>query len=71
VPADFIVTPERVIDCRPRRGPRQAAGICWGDPTEEKIAAIPLPHYNGTTWSVSSSLDPGQLSGLPQTRCQR
>jgi 5-formyltetrahydrofolate cyclo-ligase len=40
--ADFIVTPERVIDCRPRRGPRQAAGICWDDPTEEKIAAIPL-----------------------------
>jgi alpha-tubulin suppressor-like RCC1 family protein len=23
-------------------------------------------HYNGTAWSVSSSLDPGQLSGLPQ-----
>jgi Regulator of chromosome condensation (RCC1) repeat len=23
-------------------------------------------HYNGTTWSISSSLDPGQLSGLPQ-----
>jgi hypothetical protein len=23
-------------------------------------------HYNGAAWSVSSSLDPGQLSGLPQ-----
>jgi 5-formyltetrahydrofolate cyclo-ligase len=42
VPVDLIVTPERVIDCRPRHGPRPAAGICWDDLTEEKIAAIPL-----------------------------
>jgi 5-formyltetrahydrofolate cyclo-ligase len=42
VPLDFIVTPERVIDCRSRHGPRRAAGICWEDLTEEKIAAIPL-----------------------------
>jgi len=42
VPVDLIVTPERVIDCRPRRGPRPAAGIRWEDLTEEKIAAIPL-----------------------------
>lgn len=41
VALDFIVTPERVIDCR-RGGPRPAAGICWDDLTEEKIAAIPL-----------------------------
>ena len=41
VPLDFIVTPERVIDCR-RDGPRPAAGIRWDDLTEEKIAAIPL-----------------------------
>jgi 5-formyltetrahydrofolate cyclo-ligase len=39
---DFIVTPERVIDCRPRHGPRPPAGIRWEDLTEEKIAAIPL-----------------------------
>jgi len=39
---DFIVTPERVIDCRARHGPRPAIGICWADLTEEKIAAIPL-----------------------------
>ena len=39
---DFIVTPERVIDCRPRRGPRPTPGIDWADLTEEKIAAIPL-----------------------------
>jgi 5-formyltetrahydrofolate cyclo-ligase len=39
---DFIVTPERVIDCRPRHPPRPAARICWDDLTEEKIAAIPL-----------------------------
>ena len=38
---DFIVTPERVIDCR-RDGPRPAASIDWDDLTEEKIAAIPL-----------------------------
>jgi 5-formyltetrahydrofolate cyclo-ligase len=25
VPVDFIITPDRVIDCRPRHGPRQAA----------------------------------------------
>ena len=42
VPVDFIVTPDRIIDCRPRQGPRRAAGICWDDLTEEKIAAIPL-----------------------------
>ena len=41
VPLDFIVTPERVIDCR-RDGPRPAASIDWDDLTEEKIAAIPL-----------------------------
>ena len=42
VPVDFIVTPERVIDCRRDRGPRPAAGLVWADLTEEKIAAIPL-----------------------------
>jgi 5-formyltetrahydrofolate cyclo-ligase len=42
VPVDLIVTPERVIDCRSRHGPRPAAGICWDDLTQEKIAAIPL-----------------------------
>jgi 5-formyltetrahydrofolate cyclo-ligase len=42
VPVDLIVTPERVIDCRPRHGPRPAAGIRWDELTEEKIAAIPL-----------------------------
>jgi 5-formyltetrahydrofolate cyclo-ligase len=42
VPVDVIITPERVIDCRSRQGPRPAAGICWEDLTEEKIAAIPL-----------------------------
>ena len=42
VPVDFIITPERVIDCRPRHGPRPTAGICWEDLTEEKIAAMPL-----------------------------
>jgi 5-formyltetrahydrofolate cyclo-ligase len=42
VPVDLIVTPERVIDCRTRRGPRPTSGIIWADLTEEKIAAIPL-----------------------------
>ena len=42
VPVDFIITPERVIDCRSRHGPRPSASICWEDLTEEKIAAIPL-----------------------------
>lgn len=37
---DVIVTPERLIECR--TGPRPAAGICWDDLTEAKIAAIPL-----------------------------
>jgi hypothetical protein len=39
---DLIVTADRVIDCRPRHGPRPAAGIRWEDLTPEKIAAIPL-----------------------------
>jgi 5-formyltetrahydrofolate cyclo-ligase len=42
VPVDFIVTPERVIDCRARHGPQRAASIRWDDLTDEKIAAIPL-----------------------------
>jgi 5-formyltetrahydrofolate cyclo-ligase len=42
VPVDFIITPERVIDCRRRRGPRPRAAIRWDDLTEDKIAAIPL-----------------------------
>jgi 5-formyltetrahydrofolate cyclo-ligase len=42
VPVDLIVTPERIIDCRPLHGPRAAAVIRWEDLTEEKIAAIPL-----------------------------
>jgi 5-formyltetrahydrofolate cyclo-ligase len=42
VPVDLIVTPERVIDCRPRRGRSRPARIRWADLTEEKIAAIPL-----------------------------
>ena len=42
VPVDLIITSERIIDCRRAHGPRPAAGICWDDLTEEKIAAIPL-----------------------------
>jgi 5-formyltetrahydrofolate cyclo-ligase len=42
VPVDFIVTPERVIDCRPRHAAELPIGIRWEDLTEEKIAAIPL-----------------------------
>jgi 5-formyltetrahydrofolate cyclo-ligase len=42
VPVDFIITPVRIIDCRPRQEPRHPAGISWADLTEEKIAAIPL-----------------------------
>src|ERR1700734_410068 len=37
VTLDFIVTPDRVIDCRGGRGPRTAAAIAWDDLTEEKI----------------------------------
>jgi 5-formyltetrahydrofolate cyclo-ligase len=41
---DFVVTPERVIDCRAARGRgrRPSDGIRWADLTDEKIAAIPL-----------------------------
>jgi 5-formyltetrahydrofolate cyclo-ligase len=42
VPVDLVVTPERVVDCRPRRGPRPGGGIRWDELTDEKIAAIPL-----------------------------
>jgi 5-formyltetrahydrofolate cyclo-ligase len=41
-PVDLVVTPERVLDCRARRGARPADGIRWAELTEEKIAAIPL-----------------------------
>ncbi|MFJ8815272.1 5-formyltetrahydrofolate cyclo-ligase [Amycolatopsis thermoflava] len=36
---DLIVTPEAVIECRPRRRP---AGIVWEHLSPEKIAAIPV-----------------------------
>jgi 5-formyltetrahydrofolate cyclo-ligase len=42
VPVDFVITPERVIDCRGRQHARPSAGVRWDDLTEEKIAAIPL-----------------------------
>jgi 5-formyltetrahydrofolate cyclo-ligase len=42
VPVDLVVTPERVLDCRDRRGPRPTGGIRWAELTPEKIAAIPL-----------------------------
>jgi 5-formyltetrahydrofolate cyclo-ligase len=42
VTLDFIVTPDRVIDCSAGHAPRSAAAISWDDLTEEKIAAIPL-----------------------------
>jgi 5-formyltetrahydrofolate cyclo-ligase len=42
VPVDFVITPERVINCRERQHGRPSAGIDWDDLTEEKIAAIPL-----------------------------
>jgi 5-formyltetrahydrofolate cyclo-ligase len=42
VPLDYIVTPERVIDCRTAHRLRPPAGIVWDDLTEDKIAAIPL-----------------------------
>ena len=42
VPVDLVVTPDRIIDCRDRRGPRPAGGIRWSELTDEKIDAIPL-----------------------------
>src|SRR5215469_4311352 len=42
VPVDFIVTPDRIIDCRAAHGPRAPAGVRWDDLTEEKIESIPL-----------------------------
>jgi 5-formyltetrahydrofolate cyclo-ligase len=42
VPVDLVITPDRVIDCRDRRGPRPEAAIRWPELTEEKIAAVPL-----------------------------
>lgn len=55
VPVDFIVTPDRVLDCRGGHQQRRAAGICWQDLTEEKIAAIPLlAAQRGTTGQPSA-----------------
>ena len=39
---DLIVTPERVIGCRPPPGGRPRPGIRWDELTDEKVAAIPL-----------------------------
>jgi 5-formyltetrahydrofolate cyclo-ligase len=42
VTLDLIVTPERVIECRPRKRRRAPGKIRWDELTDEKIAAIPL-----------------------------
>ena len=42
IPVDLVVTPDRIIDGLPGRGPRPATGISWPELTEAKIAAIPL-----------------------------
>jgi 5-formyltetrahydrofolate cyclo-ligase len=42
VPVDLVITPDRVIDCRKGRPPREPAMIGWDELTEDKIAAIPL-----------------------------
>ncbi len=39
---DLVVTPERLIDCRPGRQPHAPATVRWHELTDEKIAAIPL-----------------------------
>jgi hypothetical protein len=36
VPVEFIVTPERIVDCREAHGLRVPAGIRWDDLTEER-----------------------------------
>jgi len=38
---DLVVTPERVIECRPPK-PRPGARLRWDELTDEKIEAIPL-----------------------------
>jgi 5-formyltetrahydrofolate cyclo-ligase len=42
VTLDLIVTPERVIECRPRKRRRAPGKIRWDELTDEKIAAIPV-----------------------------
>ncbi|HKT03887.1 MAG TPA: 5-formyltetrahydrofolate cyclo-ligase, partial [Rugosimonospora sp.] len=42
VPVDLVVTPDRIIDCRPGRARRPDAKLRWAELTDEKIAAIPL-----------------------------
>src|SRR5207248_5225246 len=61
VPLHFIVTPDRVIECR-RSGPRPAASIDWDDLTEEKIAAIPL---------LAAQRQPGQRREAQKSRSPR
>jgi 5-formyltetrahydrofolate cyclo-ligase len=41
-PVDLVITPDRVLDCRTRRGARPTEGIRWSELTPDKIAAIPL-----------------------------
>jgi 5-formyltetrahydrofolate cyclo-ligase len=40
-PVDLVVTPDRIIDCRTRRGGRPDCGIRWSELTEDKLASIP------------------------------
>jgi 5-formyltetrahydrofolate cyclo-ligase len=42
VPVDLVVTPDRILDCRPGRSARPVGEIRWAELTDEKIEAIPL-----------------------------
>jgi 5-formyltetrahydrofolate cyclo-ligase len=42
VPLDLVITPERIVDCRDRRGERPPGRIVWEELTDEKISSIPL-----------------------------
>jgi 5-formyltetrahydrofolate cyclo-ligase len=39
-PVDLVVTPDRMIDCRGRRGPRPTDGIRWSELSAEKVAFV-------------------------------
>ncbi|MDP9022295.1 MAG: 5-formyltetrahydrofolate cyclo-ligase [Actinomycetota bacterium] len=41
VPVDVVVTPDRVLDCRPGTFPRPD-GVRWEELTDDKVAAIPV-----------------------------
>jgi 5-formyltetrahydrofolate cyclo-ligase family len=61
VPVDLIITPDRVIDCRPGRGPRQSALMLWQSrPGQYQNSPGQHPHQPSSPGLTAAPPSPGR-----------